>query len=307
MRVLILGAGGTGGYFGGRLFEAGRDVSFLVRPKRAQQLRANGLVLKSPFGDASLKVPVIESVDPGMAFDLIILSNKSYDLDAAMNAIAPAVERGALVLPLLNGMRHLDALDARFGRERVLGGWAAISATLDPDGTVRHLSEAQTLQFGDRDGSRAARMQEIEDLAAGAKFELRARPEIVQEMWEKWTFLSTLAGITCLMRASIGTIMDAPGGEGLITALLEECRRVAAAYGFTPRDDAYERARGMLTQRGSTFTASMLRDIENGGRTEAGHVLGDLLERARVKCFETPLLAMAYCHVKTYEIKNRIA
>jgi 2-dehydropantoate 2-reductase len=304
MRVLVLGAGGTGGYFGGRLFEAGRDVTFLVRPRRAEQLRADGLVLRSPFGDVALRPRVVESADSGQ-FDLVILSNKAYDLEAAMDAIAPAVESGAAVLPLLNGMRHLDALDARFGRERVLGGWCAVSATLTGDGVVQQLSQAQTLKFGERDGKGSERIGAIEGVMHGAKFDARATGEIVQEMWEKWVGLATLAGMTCLMRASVGTIMEAPGGPGFMVGLFEESARVAQAYGFAPRGEAFERMRGVLTERGSTFTASMLRDIENGGRIEGEHVLGDLLERARAKGIETPLLGIAYCHVKAYELRQR--
>jgi 2-dehydropantoate 2-reductase len=302
MRVLVLGAGGTGGYFGGRLFEAGRDVTFLVRPKRAEQLRANGLVLKSPHGDACLKPKIATSVDD--EFDLVILSNKSYDLEAAMEAIAPAVERGAAVLPLLNGMRHLDALDARFGSARVLGGWCAVSTTLDADGTVRQLTQAQVLKFGERDGSRSARLEEIEQLMQGAGFDGRSTGRIVQEMWDKWVGLSTLAGMTCLMRASVGTIMQAPGGERLTMALFEEGRTIAAAYGFPVDGEADERMRRMLTERGSKFTASMLRDIENKGRVEGDHIVGDLLARGRAKGVQTPMLEIAYCHLKAYELRG---
>jgi 2-dehydropantoate 2-reductase len=303
MRVLVLGAGGTGGYFGGRLFEAGRDVTFLVRPRRAEQLRSDGLVLKSPHGDACLRPKVITSVDG--AFDLVLLSNKAYDLEPAMDAIAPAVESGAAVLPLLNGMRHLDALDDRFGREKVLGGWCAVSTTLDRDGTVHQLTQAQTLKFGERDGSQSARIAAIEELMRGANFDGRATGQIVQEMWDKWVGLSTLAGMTCLMRASVGDIMEAPGGEDLILKLFDEGRQVAATYGFAVPGEAEQRMRVVLTERGSAFTASMLRDMESGGRIEADHVLGDLLARAREKGIETPLLGIAYCHLKSYELRQR--
>lgn len=303
MRILVLGAGGTGGYFGGRLFEAGRDITFLVRPRRAEQLRSDGLVLKSPHGDACLRPAIVTAVDE--AYDLVILSNKAYDLEPAMDAIAPAVRNGGAILPLLNGMRHLDALDQRFGAEKVLGGWCAVSTTLDPDGTVRQLTPTQTLKFGERDGSQSSRVSAIQQLMQGAGFDGRATGEIVQEMWDKWVGLSTLAGMTCLMRASVGTIMEAPGGESLILKLFDENRRVAAAYGYAVPGEAEQRMRGVLTERGSAFTASMLRDIESGGRIEADHVLGDLLERAQAKGIDTPLLGIAYCHLKAYELRHR--
>jgi 2-dehydropantoate 2-reductase len=224
-----------------------------------------------------------------------------------MEAIAPAIESGAIILPLLNGMRHLDALDARFGAERVLGGWCAISTTLDPDGTVRQLTQAQTLKFGERDGSAPPRITAIEQFMQGAKFDGRATQQIVQEMWDKWVGLATLAGITCLMRASVGIVVESPGGEALTLSLLDECRKVAAAYGFGNAGEAGQRMRGVLTERGSSFTASMLRDIESSGRIEADHVIGDLLDRAAAKRIETPLLRIAYCHLKAYELRRQTA
>jgi len=301
---LVLGAGGTGGYFGGRLFEAGRDVTFLVRPRRAAQLRADGLVLRSPHGDAMLRVPTVERATAG--YDLVLLSNKAYDLDSAMEAVAPAVGAGAAVLPVINGMRHMDALDARFGAERVMGGWCGISSTLDADGTVRQLTKTQMVRFGERDGRRTERVSAIEETMAGANFDGKATADIVQEMWEKWVLLATLAGMTCLMRASVGIIMEAPGGEALMLRLLEECGRTAAANGYEPRAEGWQRARRMLTERGSGFTASMLRDVENGGRTEADHILGDLLERARERGVDAQILEIAYCHLKAFEHRGQI-
>jgi 2-dehydropantoate 2-reductase len=221
-----------------------------------------------------------------------------------MDAIAPAVEGGAAVLPLLNGMRHLDVLDERFGRERILGGWCAIAAKLESDGSIRQLTQAQTLRFGERDRSRTVRIDEIQQLMQGSQFESGVAENIVQEMWEKWVFLSTLAGITCLMRASIGAIMESPGGESLILQCVGEAQHVAAAHGFAVQSEADFRMRKTLTERGSRFTASMLRDIESGGRTEGDHVLGDLLARAQEKQIDTPVLRTAYCHVKAYEIRR---
>jgi 2-dehydropantoate 2-reductase len=251
-----------------------------------------------------LRVPTVERATAG--YDLVLLSNKAYDLDSAMEAVAPAVGAGAAVLPVINGMRHMDALDARFGAERVMGGWCGISSTLDADGTVRQLTKTQMVRFGERDGRRTERVSAIEETMAGANFDGKATADIVQEMWEKWVLLATLAGMTCLMRASVGTIMEAPGGEALMLRLLEECGRTAAANGYEPRAEGWQRARRMLTERGSGFTASMLRDVENGGRTEADHILGDLLERARERGVDAQILEIAYCHLKAFEHRGQI-
>lgn len=309
MRILIVGAGATGGYFGGRLAEVGRDVTFLVRAKRAGQLAADGLVIRSMHGDVTLPSPAtVLSENIAAPFDLIVLSCKAYDLDGAIEAIAPAVGRQTAILPVLNGMRHLDALDARFGRERVLGGQCIIAATLDERGAIVHLNDAHSLTFGERDGGMSERVRAIAQEMAGARFDARPSEQATQEMWEKWTALATLAASTCLMRAAIGDILAAPAGESVISGLLAECAAIAQANGHAPRAAFIERMRATLLQQGSTLTASMLRDVERNGPTEADHILGDLLARRP----QTPLstgqptpLQVAYAHLKSYEARRR--
>ena len=306
MRILVLGAGAIGGYFGGRLAAAGADVTFLVRDRRAAQLAAGGLVIKSPTGDLTLPSP--KTLTAGAAadipFDIVLLTCKAYDLGAAIESIAPHVGAASAVLPLLNGMAHLDALDARFGEARVLGGLCQIAATLTPDGEIRHLNDAHRLVFGERDGRRTARVQALAAVMAGAKFESRPSDDILQEMWEKFVMLATLAGMTCLMRASVGAIMAAAEGEALMREFLDECAAVAAAAGHPPRASFLERTRPLLTARESDFTASMLRDIERGGPTEGDHILGDLLRRGRRFGVSTPLLRVANCHLESYEARR---
>ena len=304
MRILIVGAGAIGGYFGGRLKQAGRDVTFLVRPRRAAQLEATGLVIRSPRGDASLGPPPVvlaAELPERPPFDLIVLSCKAYDLDDAVASFAPAVGPGSAVLPLLNGMRHLDVLDARFGPDRVLGGQCVIGATLDDSGRIIHLNDSHALTFGARghDGGRAATLLKV---LSGAGFEARASENILLEMWEKWVFLASLAGITCLMRGSIGDIVAA-NGDRLPLELLTECRSIAETAGFAPRPPFLDRIRPMLTAAGSPLAASMLRDIERGGPTEGEHILGDLAGRADGA--PPPLLALACAHLRTYEKRRR--
>ncbi|MBY0250981.1 MAG: 2-dehydropantoate 2-reductase [Methylobacterium organophilum] len=309
MRTLIVGAGATGGYYGARLAEAGADVTFLVRPARAAKLAADGLNVRSPLGDLHLPDPPTVMADKlagAGRFDLILLSCKAYDLDSAVADLAPAVGPDTAILPVLNGMSHLDVLDARFGAERVLGGSCAIAATLAPDGAIRHMSELCSITYGERDGSRSSRIEAVDALMRGLKFQPRLSDVILQEMWEKWVFLATLAGATTLMRAAVGDIVAAPGGTALITALHAECTSVAAASGFEPRAVVAERARAQLTAAGSTFTASMLRDIENRGRIEADHVIGDLIARGERLAPEVPfpLLTAVYTGLKAYEARR---
>lgn len=306
MRVLVVGAGATGGYYGARLAEIGRDVTFLVRPARAEILAARGLNLKSPLGDLHLPAPRTVTADRlgEEVFDLVVLSCKAYDLDAALRDIAPAVTEGTLVLPILNGMAHLDALDAAFGPARVLGGSCAIISTVGPDGEIRHMSELCTITYGERDGGRSDRVQAIDALMQGAKFLARLSDKILLEMWEKWVFLTTLAGATTLMRAALGDILAAPGGRALIEGLHDECLATAAAAGYAPRDKVAAQARATLTAEGSPMTASMLRDILGGGRIEADHVVGDLIARARATHVAHPLLGIVYTGLKAYETRR---
>lgn len=308
MRILVVGAGATGGYFGGRLAEAGRDVTFLVRARRAAQLAANALVIKSMHGDFTLPSPqLVLSENIAGPFDLILLSCKAYDLDSAIDAIAPAVGPGSAILPVLNGMRHLDVLDARFGRERVLGGQCIIAATLDERGAIVHLNDAHSLTFGERDGGLSDRVRAIAEAMSGACFDARASEQATQEMWEKWTALATLAASTCLMRAAIGDILAAPAGERVISGLLAECAAIAKANGHAPRAAFIDRMRATLLQHGSTLTASMLRDVERNGPTEADHIIGDLLARRpnAVGSDSTPsLLELAYSHLKAYDARR---
>jgi 2-dehydropantoate 2-reductase len=299
MRILVVGAGAVGGYFGGRLLEAGCNITFLVRPKRAAQLAENGLVIKSRFGNVTLKAPpTVQASELHRDFDLIVLSCKAYDLDAAIDSFAPAIGPGTAILPLLNGMRHLDLLDERFGAARVLGGQCLISAKLDDRGGILHLNDSHLLTFGEREGNRSPRIDGIAAEIGKAKFELRASSVILLEMWEKWVFLATLAAITCLMRSAIGDI-EAAGGARLALDLLEECRSSAASAGFAPR------AGSTVTAPGSLLTASMLRDIEDGAPIEADHVLGDLVRRGdRVLSPDRSLLRLAYMHLKAYESRR---
>jgi 2-dehydropantoate 2-reductase len=301
MKILALGAGGIGGYFGGRLVQAGADVTFLVRPRRATQLAKDGLIIKSPHGDVRQPVATVTTERLAPGYDLILLACKAYDLDAATASIAPAVGSHTAILPTLNGLRHVETLQERFGATRVLGGLAQIAVTLTPDGEIRHLSDFHLLAFGERSGGPSPRCEAFSEICAEANFTSRLSENINLELWEKFVFLATLAGVTCLMRASIGAIMRADDGETLVREMLEECRKVAAAAGHPPRADVLSRYAKLLTERDSALTASMLRDMERGGATEGEHIIGDMVRRGRKLGVVTPLLRAALVNLQAYE------
>ncbi|ABD85595.1 2-dehydropantoate 2-reductase [Rhodopseudomonas palustris] len=305
MRILVVGAGAIGGYFGGRLLQAGRDVTFLVRPKRAAELQTHGLVINSPHGDVTLRdPPVVLATELNQPFDLILLSCKAFDLDDAIASFAPAVGPGTAILPLLNGIAHLDVLDRKFGADRVLGGQCVVAATLNAVRQVVQLNPMHSITFGERDGTVSARVEAIAAILSGAMFEVHASPLILQEMWEKWVFLATLAGATCAMRATVGNVLAAPGGADFILGVLDECTAVASASGYAPRGPFLERTRGMVTAAGSPLTASMFRDIQAGAPIESEHVIGDLIARGDAAKTPLPRLRVIFTHLQAYQLQR---
>ncbi|MET0293010.1 MAG: 2-dehydropantoate 2-reductase [Steroidobacteraceae bacterium] len=306
MRILVLGAGGTGGYFGGRLVQAGCDVTFLVRPARAARLRSEGLVIRSPLGDARLEVAVVESGALTADYDLVLLSCKAYDLEDAIASIAPAMNRrDVTLLPLLNGLAHFDTLDAAFGASQVLGGLCHISATLNSAGEVEHLNRLQSLTFGERDPS--AQSDRCERFAAAfgrATFDSRNSSNVLADLWEKFAFMSAGASLTCLMRASVGKIVSSAEGERVALQLIEECAAIARAAGYPPSEKGAGFARHMLASKDSAFKASMLRDIEAGQRVEADHLVGDMARRGRALGSSVDLLEIALAHLRAYELSR---
>jgi 2-dehydropantoate 2-reductase len=308
MRVLIIGAGALGGYFGGCMARAGRDVTFMVRRRRAEQLARDGLQIISPNGNFAVAARVLIAGAGTDPFDLVLLALKSHSLDEAVIQFAPAVGPKTIILPVVNGIAHLQSLSARFGADRVLGGMALISATLDQDGRVIQLLPNDELVYGELTGGLSDRTIALSALFDGAGFKARASEAIMQDMWEKWTLLATNAGMTCLMRAPIGDIIAAPGGSKAIVQLFHECSSVTEASGFKLRPPFVEFCMNLLTQAGSSLKASMLRDIERGAPTEGEHVLGDMVARARSLNIETPILDLAHAHVAAYEIgRQRMA
>jgi 2-dehydropantoate 2-reductase len=307
MKLLVLGAGGIGGYFGGRLAQSGADVTFLVRPRRREQIERDGLRIASPLGDVTLRVPTVLAAALGSGYDVVLLACKAYDLDSAMDAIAPAMDGRCAVLPLLNGMAHLDRLDARFGKSNVMGGAASISVTLGKDGLIHHPDPLQRISFGERDRSKSARAQSLAEAFAKTSLEWELADDIMQTMWEKIVFLSILAASTCLFRANVGEIVRGPGGLGAIERGMAMNVEIAAREGHPPRPGALAFFRKNLTDPSSDRKASMLYDLESGAAVEADHIVGWMLDRARAHGLEHPLLEFAYTSLKAYEARRASA
>ena len=308
MRLLCLGAGATGGYFAGRLVEANAaDVTFLVRPGRMAQIDKDGLRIESQFGNATLKVNAVTEPGPAGTYDLVLLTSKAYDLESAIAAIKPAVGPDTAVLPLLNGLNHIEILNTAFGRERVLGGMAAIHIAMLPDGLLKHYNDWRSTNFGEQDGRMSERVLALKAAfdKCGDKVLAGAVPNILQKMWDKLVLLSTLAGMTCLMRANIGEIVRAPGGKEIGLAMLERNGAIAKASGFAIDEKTMRNYAKIFSDPENDFTASMLRDLERNGPVEADHIVGFMLNKARDHGIEPTLHQVAYTHLKAYEERRK--
>ena len=302
MRYLVLGAGGTGGYFGGRLAESGADVTFLVRDGRRRSLSEQGLRIESPFGDAQIAVKTVVAAEVAPVYDAVILTCKAYDLDTAVAAIAPALASNGYVLPFLNGIAHIDVLNEKFGRHHVLGGTAKIQATIMPDGAIRQFNDWRMLTIGEQSGEMTERVGTLAALFEAAKgVEVFAVTDIVQRMWEKLVHLSTAAAMTCLMRANVGEIVRTPHGRGLFLDQLRCGAAIAAANGHAPSATFMKSWEETFSQKDSQYSTSMLRDIERGRQTEVEHILGFMLGKAEKAQIPCNTLLLAYTNVKAYE------
>jgi len=300
VRALVIGAGSVGGYFGGRLAAAGRDVTFLVRPHRATQL-AGKLTISSQGQETVVPIKPISAGQTSGAFDVILLAVKAYQLEGAIADFAAYVSADSMILPVLNGMRHMDTLRSRFGAARVLGGVARIASTLDERGRIVDQANFHDLSYGEWSGERSARLVALDQFMKGAGFDARLSTDIEREMWEKWAMLASLGAVTCLMDGDVGQVARAPGGIDFVQALVREVTAVVA-HAWRPLSDSFKsQILSLLTDRASSLTSSMYRDLKAGQRVEADQIIGDLVSRAAASGAATPLLSTVLTRLKVYE------
>lgn len=306
MNILVIGAGALGGYYGARLAAAGRDVAFLVRQRRAEQIAATGgIVVESPAGNAVVPNPkLVQAGALGGPYDLVLLACKAFDLERCMDDFAPAVGAGTMILPVLNGLRHMDILSARFGKEAVLGGRAMIFATLDDAGRILHQGKLAVLDYGELDGGVSPRIREVDATLSGVGFEARLRDNIMQDLWDKWVLIATVAGSTGLMRATIGDINKA-GGHPFMKGLLQDNARVAELNGRRPNNAFMANIESIIDDSESSQMASLAKDMDKGYRIEAEHIFGDLLDRVPAGGREeSTRLSTVYACVRAYEVRR---
>lgn len=303
MRILIVGAGATGGYFGARLAQAGRDVTFLVRERRFRQLSENGLVLRTPQGVEKLQPQLAQAGSLRGPYDLIILTVKSFALAQAIEDIAPAVGEQTLIMPILNGMRHFDTLRERFA-DKVIGGLVKINATLGEQGEVVRMTALHQIYYGALDGRNDARLQRVDEALRAASVDTIFSDNIIGELWEKWLLLSTLGAVCCLARGDTQQALTAEGGEALLRGIFSEVLATITADGYQPRPAVTAKILELLSNPATPMTSSMYRDLCQGFDIEAEQVIGDLVKRAARNGVSVPLLNAVNVNLQVY-LKSR--
>ncbi|MGF6770555.1 2-dehydropantoate 2-reductase [Paraburkholderia sp. GAS199] len=308
MKLLVLGAGAIGGYYGARLIEAGADVTFLVREERKKLMESQGLRMVSDSGDFEQKVKLVTSNDLRDKYDLVLLTCKTYDLDSASDSIAPAVSSGASVLPFVNGVGAYEKLDLRFGKDKVLGGVAYIATTLGDDGVIKHLGKLDSLTVGARSGKSIDLAKEFFG-AIGKTSGIRIYSDnIDQALWDKWVMLAAGALMCCMMRGTVKEILATRAGERLMNQAIDECSEVAKRAGYPLSENTLNDIRGRLLDRQSPWAASMMRDIDQGKtRLEADGIVGDMLSHAEQFEVSAVLTAAAYTNLQVYSARHGVA
>lgn len=302
MRILIVGAGSTGGFFGAKLAQAGRDVTFLVRPQRLTQLQQNGLRVISPAGDIELKPQLITAADIEV-FDIVLVAVKAYALESALKDMAGAVGPNTVILPLLNGMRHMDLITDKFGADRLLGCLCKVATSLDDQGRIVQQGTFCDIAYGELDGSNSNRVASVHQFMSDAGFNAKSSNNILREMWEKWTLLASMGSINSLMRGSIGEVVAATGGLEFAERVIDEVVTIVRAVGETPSEPFLVEARRVLTLKDSPQTSSMYRDLVAGNSIEADQIIGDLLKRASEKGIASPILSTVYSNLLVYQAR----
>jgi 2-dehydropantoate 2-reductase len=307
MRFLTIGAGALGGYYGGMLLKGGADVAFLVRPRRAAQLAKCGLVIRRTDGEFRTPVKTVTAGVIDGSYDVALLACKAYDLTTALDDLAPVLSPGGAVLPILNGINHIETLVARFGRKRVLGGVGMVNAELLPEGAIAfRLAGDNHISYGELDEQRSGRCEEIRAAFAAGGVPSAVSDRIVAEMWGKFCAYAAVAVLATLTRARAGEVAAVPSGAAFVAAAFAECAQVIAAEGYPPPPEIGDFVRGLYARLGSDYRPSIAVDLEAGRPTEGEHTIGDLVHRADRRGVEVPILRAALCSLQIHEARRRV-
>ncbi|MFH0345487.1 ketopantoate reductase family protein [Bacillus vallismortis] len=303
MKFLVVGAGGVGGYIGGRLAEKGNDVTFLVRQERAEQLKETGLVIHSEKGDISFQPALISAGETGQ-FDVVIIASKAYSLEQVIDDVKPFINRESVIIPFLNGYRHYEQLFTALSKEQVLGGLCFIESAIDNKGKIHHTSASHRFVFGEWNGERTERITVIEEAFSGVKADVIISGHIEKDIWKKYLFIAAQAGITTLFQRPLGPILETEGGRHTAQALIGEIGAILRKEGVPADPELEEESFRTMTSMSYYMKSSMLRDMENGQTTEGNHLHGFLLEKAKRLSLAAPILETVYANLQMYEAEK---
>jgi 2-dehydropantoate 2-reductase len=289
MKIAVLGSGGVGAYFGGRLAAAGEDVTFIARGAQLAALQQHGLEIESPNGDLRLEqLRATDRLDSIGAFDVVLLTVKMYDVDTAAAALPPLIGRDTVVITLQNGVEAVEMVAHHVGADHVAGGVAYVVVVVDRPGHLRHTA-AQQLVFGERDGSRSARLVAFEQACVRAGFQATASPHIETDLWIKFIRLSTWSGMTSVMRSPMGVIRHQPDALQMMLAAIEEAIAVGRAGGIVFPPTVVDDTKKLIYNFPAESKSSMLEDLERGRRLELPWLSGAVVRLGREAGVPTPI------------------
>jgi len=290
MRIAVMGAGGVGGYFGARLAEGGSEVAFVARGAHLAAMRERGLNVESELGNAHLSSPPATD-DPAEVgpVDLVLFAVKLWDTEAAARAIAPLVGPDTAVVSFQNGVQKDDVLRAAVGEPPVIGGVCYISATIAEPGIIRHTGTLQRLVFGEYDGASSPRVEAFLQACRSAGIDAEISSDVRRAIWEKFVFLTGLAGVTAAARLPVGPVRSNPRTRALLHDAMREVVAVGRAEGIDLAADFADDRLAFCDTLPAEMTASMHRDLECGNALEVEWLSGDVVARGAAAGVPTPV------------------
>jgi 2-dehydropantoate 2-reductase len=301
MKVLVVGAGAVGGYFGARLYESGVDVTFLVRKNKQLLINESGINVQSVHGNVNILPKTITASYPPEAYDVILVSTKSYHFDSAVVDIKRFVGENTVIIPLLNGISHLDILLNAFPNNNVMGGLCFIESTKNGENEIIQTSPAHDLVFGELSGEITDRVRSIRKVFSNTKASIRTSDSIIRDMWVKYFFITCFSGITTLFRSNIGFIREDKDGLEMIKKLIIEIGLIVKKHEVPLPDNIEENQLMKIKEISETMKSSMLRDMEKEADIEGEHIHGYLLNLANKYHIDTPLLKIIYLNLMVYK------
>lgn len=300
MRIAVMGAGGVGGYFGARLVQAGHDVTFIARGRHLEALKANGLTLKSPLGDANLKVKAVgRAADAGPA-EIALFAVKLWDTEESAAQLAPVVAGGGYVIPFQNGVESVQRIGAVLGRARVMGGAAYIAGRIAEPGVILHTGTIARLRFGPVLPAQQKAAEAFHAACQGAKIDCELAGDIERVLWEKFVLLVAISATTAVSRKPIGVVRADPDLRWLLETVMKETWAVGRKRGIALADDLVAKTLAQAEGFPPEMRASMAQDLEAGGKLEAPWLSGAVARMAAEAGLEAPANRAVFAALKPY-------